>query len=283
MLALDPLSLDLFTAIANRERCPFAVVGTATAEQRLVLRSSEGNAIDVAMDVLFGKPPKMQRDVDSLQTPVPQEIPDIQLEEVVTRLLSLPTIASKMFLITIADRTVTGMVARDQCVGRYQVPVADCGVVCTSQSSRTGSSIAVGERPLIGLLNAAASARMAVAESLLNLLSSDVSRVALSCNWMADASTDSAALYAAVEAVSNVCVGLGVSVPVGKDSMSMKAQHGDSVVVAPVSLVVTAYGHVSDVTRTLTPEIGSVPDTSLVFIDLSGLHRTGGSCYAQVC
>lgn len=229
------------------------------------------------MSLLFGKPPKMSRESLSarpsfrdFKKPVQFENVDEFLVDAIDRVLQLPSVASKSFLITIGDRSVTGLVCREQMVGPWQVPVADCAVTSTSYTTLTGESLAMGERPLLALNSAAASARMAVAESLTNLMASSLAftdanksleRVCLSANWMANASADSqgAALYDAVQAIAiEICPQLGIPIPVGKDSMSMKTQWTDeknvsNTVTSPMSLVVTAYGAVNDVRKTWTP------------------------------
>ena len=293
--------VPLFESICRRERCPFAVVGEATEEERLVLVDGLfGNKpIDLPMSMLFSKPPRMHRVSNHRQLSLPSLVLNSQLpvpeffKEATDRVLRFPCVASKQFLITIGDRSVTGLVARDQMVGKWQVPVADCGVTATSYDSLTGEAMAMGERTPLAVINAAASAKMALAESLLNLVSANVdggkdalSRVRVSANWMASAAHEGegAALYDAVRAVGiELCPELGVTIPVGKDSMSMKTQWDDKSVTSPVSLIVTAYGSVKDIRRTLTPELKCLDeDTVLVFFDLaSGKSRMGGSVLAQ--
>ncbi len=302
VLAIEPADLARFEAICRRERCPFAVVGHATAEGQLVVDDPHfGNRpIEMPMNVLLGKPPKMVRDVASIAPPR-QEFTGrgIELTEAVDRVLRLPTVADKTFLITIGDRTVTGLVARDQMVGPWQVPVADAAVTLADHRGFAGEAMAVGERTPIALLDAAASARMAVAEAITNLASASVERlgdIKLSANWMAAAGHpgEDARLFQAVRAVGEeLCPALGIAIPVGKDSMSMRTvwqQDGKTATMAaPLSLIVSAFAPVTDVRRALTPEIGraqrqgAADDTVLVLVDLGrGRHRLGASALAQV-
>ncbi|KAJ3126054.1 hypothetical protein HK098_007931 [Nowakowskiella sp. JEL0407] len=290
--------LPLFEEICKRERCPFAVVGVATAEKRLTLVDSllkTSTPIDLPMSTLFGKPPKMHRIAKSVKPKFEEfKLPSgTTLKDAAFRLLRLPAVGSKSFLVTIGDRTVTGLVARDQMVGPWQTPVANVAVTYTGYEGKTGQAMALGEKTPLALVSAAASARMAVAESLTNLASAyipDIKRVRLSANWMSAASHDGegAAMYEAVKAIGmEFCPNLGITIPVGKDSMSMKSkwqENGKEIsVTAPLSLIITAYAPVEDVTLTLTPELKSVNGTELVFIDLSGGNqRMGGSCLAQV-
>ncbi|KAI8906007.1 CobB/CobQ-like glutamine amidotransferase domain-containing protein [Gorgonomyces haynaldii] len=298
VLAVDPKDFDLFSQLCKRERCPFACVGVATEEERLVLVDSlfQTKPIDLPMSVLFGKPPKMHRvakSVNPLRNPF--KVPKSEsVASVTKRLLNLPTIASKSFLITIADRTVTGLVARDQFVGPWQVPVADVSVILSSYDERdtTGQAMAMGERTPLSLLSAKASARMAVGEALTNLAAAsiqDLGSVRLSANWMSAAAHDGegARLYEAVKAVGlDLCPQLGITIPVGKDSMSMKTKWNDNQttteVTAPLSLIITGYGPVDDARLTLTPQLKK-DDSLLLFLDLAnGKQRLGGSCVAQV-
>ncbi|KAF7291162.1 hypothetical protein MIND_01259400 [Mycena indigotica] len=304
VLAIAEDKAEIFTAIATRERCPFSIVGVATQVEELVVtdRLLGQDVINLTMSTLFGKPPKMSRKVDtlvptlvsfdpSLGTPSIQE----RLILAVSRVLRLPSVASKSFLITIGDRTITGLVTRDQMVGPYQVPVADVAITRASYGFdvQVGEAMAMGERTPLALLDPAASARMAVAESLTNLAAAnvgDLSKVKLSANWMCAAGKDGegAGLYAAVRAVGvELCPALGVGIPVGKDSMSMSMkwrQDGEQrEVSAPLSLIVTAFAAVQNVGKTWTPQLQALPDTVLVFLDLaSGKRRLGGSALAQV-
>jgi len=297
VLAIKPEDMERFAAMCERERAPFAVIGEATAEQQLVLGDGhfDNSPIDMPLEVLLGKPPKMLRDVHHKPFQKTEfDTKKIDIRDAAYRLMKLPTIADKTFLITIGDRTVTGLVNRDQMVGPWQVPVADCGVTASSYDSYAGESMAMGERTPVALLDHAASARMAVGEALTNIAASrieDISRIVLSANWMAPAGHpgEDAGLYEAVKAVGmELCPALGIAIPVGKDSMSMKTvwqENGeDKSVTAPLSLIVTAFAPVTDVRKTLTPELRSdLGDTDLVLIDLGkGRNRLGGSCLTQV-
>eukprot|EP00842_Homolaphlyctis_polyrhiza_P005414 jgi/Hompol1/5874/HPOL_000124-RA len=300
VLAVAPSDLATFSAIANRERCPFAVVGIATEEQRLILKDSllGTTPIDLPMSTLFGKPPKMHRVTESITPPrIPVSLASHSFDDMTKRLLSLPTVASKSFLITIGDRCITGLVARDQMVGPWQTPVADCAVILSSYepSEYSGQAMAMGERSPAALISPAASARMSVAEAITNLAAShvpDLKTVRLSANWMSAASHpgEGAALYEAVKAVGlDLCPKLGVTIPVGKDSMSMKTKWTNpegvqQSVTAPLSLIITAYGPVEDARLTLTPQLRRINEPSLlVLLDLAhGKQRLGGSCIAQV-
>ncbi len=296
VLAILPTQLTIFSAICERERCPFAVLGEATTEQQLVLDDSHfGNKpIDIPINVLLGKPPKMLRDVRRRPMSANEfAIGNLDITDAAYRLLQLPTIADKTFLITIGDRSVTGLIARDQMVGPWQVPVADVAVTTTGFNGYTGEAMAIGERTPVALLNHAASARMAVGEALTNLAAASVeslNRVVLSANWMAPAGHpgEDAGLYEAVKAVGmELCPELGVTIPVGKDSMSMKTvwqEHGQSkAVTAPLSLIVSAFAPVDDVRRTVTPLLNTQEPSHLLLIDLGAKqNRLGGSALAQV-
>jgi phosphoribosylformylglycinamidine synthase len=297
VLAVTDENLPVFQAICERERAPFAVVGKATAEQHLTLTDRQFNnkPIDMSLDILLGKPPKMTRDVTSAQAQGDEfDVTQIDLADAADRLLRLPTIAEKTFLITIGDRSVTGMVSRDQMVGPWQVPVADCAVTAASLDSYHGEAMAIGERTPVALLNYGASARLAVAEAITNIAPThigDIKRIKLSANWMAAAGHpgEDAGLYEAVKAIGEeLCPALGLTIPVGKDSMSMKTtwqQAGDEKsVTAPLSLVISAFARVEDIRQTVTPQLRTdVGNTRIVAIDLSGgKNRLGGSCLAQV-
>ncbi|HWA78069.1 MAG TPA: phosphoribosylformylglycinamidine synthase [Polyangiaceae bacterium] len=295
VLALDPVRVDTFRAIAERERCPFAIVGEATERPELLLSDRElgQNPIDLPLSVLFGKPPKMTRRVERLRPRLqPLLTSGIELQEAAARVLRLPGVASKSFLITIGDRTVSGLVARDPMVGPHQVPVADAAVSLCDYDGYAGEAMALGERAPVALLDPAAAARLTVGEAITNLASAPVEKlsdVRLSANWMAAAGHpgEDAALYDAVKAIGlELCPELGISIPVGKDSMSMRTvwEGGKKRVVSPVSLVVTAFARVSDARRALTPELRHKTDESvLVLIDLgAGKNRLGGSALAQV-
>ncbi|KAG2230125.1 phosphoribosylformylglycinamidine synthase [Thamnidium elegans] len=306
VLAISPSKVTQFEAFCARERCPYAIVGTATAEKRLVVRDPLLNnvPIDLPMPVLFGKPPKMSRQAvtekpfrrefdTTLETYLPGQ--HNVLTEAASRVLQLPSVASKSFLITIGDRSITAMVARDQFVGPWQVPVADVAVTTSSLGLDivTGEAMAMGERTPIALLSQAASARMAVGESLTNLAAAhvgDIKDVIMSANWMcaADHAGEGAGLYDAVQAIGlDLCPKLGIAIPVGKDSMSMKmkwqADGRNNEVTAPLSLIITAFGTVVNTHNTFTPQLLNKPQTELILIDLAnGKQRLGGSAIAQV-
>jgi phosphoribosylformylglycinamidine synthase len=298
VMAVAPEALPMFRAMCERERCPFAVVGVTTAEKELVLEDGPGGERPIAMpmDVLLGKPPKMTRDVRRVVRDAPAlDLTDVTLERVAFDVLRHPTVASKRFMITIGDRTVGGLSHRDPMVGPWQVPVADCAVTLADFTGFRGEAMSLGERTPIASLDAPASGRMAVAEAITNLLAApiELSRVKLSCNWMAACSDDpkapgdDAALYDTVTAVGmELCPALGIGVPVGKDSLSMRTRWSDAgeskQVTAPVSLIVTAFATLDDVRATLTPQLQS-GDTTLVLIDLgNGQNRLAGSMLAQV-
>jgi phosphoribosylformylglycinamidine synthase len=300
VLAIAPESLASFKAFCERERCPFAVVGVATQERQLVLTDDQANAVerqlpvDMPMNVLLGKPPKMHRDVTSVMRQAELiQLTGVQLQEAALQVLSHPTVASKRFLITIGDRTVGGLTHRDQMVGPWQVPVADCAVTLADYKGFQGEAMSMGERTPLASLNAAASGRMAVAEAITNLLAApiELDRVKLSANWMAACGEpgEDAALFETVKAVGlELCPALGISIPVGKDSLSMKTQWSDQggthKITSPVSLIVTAFASLKDVRGTLTPQLNaSLDDTTLILIDLShGQHRMGGSILGQI-
>jgi phosphoribosylformylglycinamidine synthase len=295
VLAVLPERLATFRAICERERCPFAVVGEATGDGRLVVadRLLGDRPIDLPLEVLFGNAPKLTRKSERRKvTPAPFDPTSVELAEAAFRVLSLPCVAAKDFLITIGDRTVSGLIARDPMVGRYQVPVADAAVMLVDYEGFAGEAMAMGERSPVAVLDAAASARLAVGEALTNLASAPVAAledVKLSANWMAAAGLpgEDAELYAAVRAVGmELCPALGVSIPVGKDSLSMRVvwDEGRRAVSAPVSLVVTAFARAGDVRQALTPELAlDQGETELVLVDLgSGRNRLGGSALAQV-
>ncbi|WP_290871158.1 phosphoribosylformylglycinamidine synthase [Aquabacterium sp.] len=302
VLAIAPESLPVFTAMAERERCPFGVVGVTTDVCELTLsdstRPGEDKAIDMPMDVLLGKPPKMHRDVTRLARDGGQiDLTGVDLGKVALDVLRHPTVASKRFLITIGDRTVGGLNHRDQMVGPWQVPVADVAVTLADFAGFKGEAMAMGERTPLASVNAPASGRMAVAEAITNLLAAPIElpRVKLSANWMAACGEpgEDAALYDTVKAVGmELCPALGVSIPVGKDSLSMRTKWQDAgqtkQVTAPVSLIVTAFASIADVRGTLTPQLiveenGQALDTSLILIDLGeGKRRMAGSMLAQV-
>ena len=294
VMAVRAEALPLFQAMAERERCPFAIVGVATDAKQLVLEEpgSDDKPIDMPMEVLLGKPPRMQRDVKRVaRSAAPLQLDDVALEKVAFDVLRHPTVASKRFLISIGDRTVGGLDHRDQMVGPWQVPVADCAVTLADYAGFAGEAMSMGERTPLAALDAPAAGRMAVGEAITNLLAAPIElpRVKLSCNWMAacgEAGED-AALYDTVKAVGmELCPALGISVPVGKDSLSMRTRWNQDgaarQVTAPVSLIVSAFASIGDVRPTLTPQL-QAGDTTLVLIDLGqGKRRMAGSMLAQV-
>ncbi|WP_387464668.1 phosphoribosylformylglycinamidine synthase [Photorhabdus sp. RM323S] len=296
VLAVAPEQLPLFEEICRRERAPYTVIGEATEERHLLLNDEhfDNQPIDMPLDVLLGKTPKMLRNVSTLKASGENlERRDINLAEAVKRIMHLPAVAEKTFLITIGDRTVTGMVSRDQMVGPWQIPVADCAVTTASLDSYYGEAMSMGERAPIALLDFSASARMAVGEALTNIASAyvqDLKRIKLSANWMSAAGHpgEDAGLYAAVKAVGEeLCPALGLTIPVGKDSMSMKTcwndQGEEREMTSPLSLVITAFARVEDVRRTVTPELSTDDDNALLLIDLGqGKNTLGGTALAQV-
>lgn len=301
VLAIAPESLEQFRAFCERERCPFAVIGTATEQRQLVLEDTAVAAgdqkfpVDMPMEVLLGKPPKMHRDVKTVRRELaPIDLTGVPLQKAVIDVLAHPTVASKRFLITIGDRTVGGLSHRDQMVGPWQVPVADCAVTLADYRGFAGEAMSMGERTPLAAIDAPASGRMAVAEAITNLLAApiDLPRVKLSANWMAACGEpgEDADLYATVKAVGmELCPQLGISIPVGKDSLSMRTQWKDESgaarkVTSPVSLIVSAFATLADVRGTLTPQLDATEeDTTLVLVDLGrGQNRMGGSILGQV-
>ncbi len=297
VLAVAQDNLPLFKSLCERERCPFAIVGVATEDRHLTVEDShfDNKPVDMDLSVLLGKPPKMTRDVISISKQLaPFDTGNIDLNEAATRVLHLPGVADKTFLITIGDRSVTGLIARDQMVGPWQVPVSDVAVTTAGFETNAGEAFAIGERAPLALINAPASGRMAIGEAITNIaasLISDISNLKLSANWMAPAGHEGedAALFNTVKAVGmELCPALGISIPVGKDSMSMKTVWQDAsdkkTVTSPISLVVTAFANTSDARKTLTPQLRTdLGDTALILIDLgNGKNRMGGSALAQV-
>ncbi|MGL5991786.1 MAG: phosphoribosylformylglycinamidine synthase [Plesiomonas sp.] len=297
VLAVSPEQLPLFDALCQRERAPYAVIGEAIAEPHLSMYDShfDNHPIDLPMDVLLGKVPKMLRDVQSQQAEGSKLLlGTATLHDALERVLRLPAVAEKTFLVTIGDRSVTGMVARDQMVGPWQIPVANCAVTSASFDSYYGEAMSLGERTPVALLDFSASARLAVGEAITNIAATqigDIKRIKLSANWMSAAGHpgEDAGLYAAVKAIGEeLCPALGLTIPVGKDSMSMKTrwQHEgeDRAVTSPLSLVITAFARVEDVRATVTPQLRTDQGVSrLLLIDLGeGRNRTGGSALAQV-
>jgi phosphoribosylformylglycinamidine synthase len=296
VLAIRAEDLDTFKAIAERERCPFSVAGTATLEKQLEVADSHfGNKpVDMPMDVLLGKPPKMTRDVQRLRRDLPMfDSSALDLHDATYRVLRLPAVADKRFLITIGDRSVGGMTCRDQMVGPWQVPVADVAVTAMGYETYLGEAMAMGERTPLALISGPASGRMAVGEAITNLAAARIGKlgdVKLSANWMAAAghAGEDANLFDTVEAVRDLSIALGISIPVGKDSLSMKTvwkdKGQDRAVVAPLSLIVSSFAPVVDVRRTLTPQLKTDQgDTDLILIDLgNGKCRLSASALAQV-
>ena len=307
VLAIRPQSRELFDSICERERCPYAILGEATDVRELVvndpLLNTKGDQqpVDMPLQVLLGGTPKMQRSF-SRSTPTLQalNLDKVDLAEAVKDVLRHPTVASKSFLISIGDRSITGMIVRDQYVGRYQVPVADCAVtasalIAVDGKPMTGEAMSMGERTPVALINPAASARLAVAEAITNIAGANIAKlsdITLSANWMAACGEDKEdqALFEAVYAVGEaLCPALGIAIPVGKDSLSMRANWSDEQanksVVSPMSLIITAFAPVQDVTKTLTPELltsSALGETAFYRLDLSkGQFRLGGSILAQ--
>lgn len=303
VLSILEKDLDAFRAICERERCPFAVVGTATGDGHLKVRDDlfSNNPVDLPLNVLLGKPPKTTR-TDKTVAPYategnpfgkkPFNAGDIDITEAAYRVLHLPTVAAKNFLITIGDRSVGGMTHRDQMVGKYQTPVADCAVTMMGFNTYRGEAMSMGEKPTVALFDAPASGRMCVGEAITNIATvniGDIGNIKLSANWMAACGNEGEdeKLYRTVEAVSKACQALDLSIPVGKDSLSMKTvwQDGEEKksVVSPLSLIISAFAPVEDVRKTVTPELKNVEDSVLLFIDLGfGKARMGGSAFGQV-
>ncbi len=297
-IAIDPEKIEDFKALCERERCPYAILGKTT--EKLDLRVHDNHfdnyPVDMPLDVLLGKPPKMLRDVKTVR--INQKAfntSNIDINEAAFNVLRLPSVASKSFLITIGDRSITGMVTRDQMVGPWQVPVADVAVTTSSFEDYVGEAMAIGERTPVALLDAPASGRMAIAEAITNIMAApidELSGIKLSANWMAPAGHpgEDARLYETVKTVGmDICPKLGLTIPVGKDSMSMKTvwdEKGEQrAVTAPLSLIITAFSTVSDVRKTLTPQlIADSGETELLLIDLgNGKNRLGASALAQTC
>lgn len=295
VLSVDPESLELFEQLCNRERCPFAVVGEAISEKHITLNDEyfDNKPVDLPMGLLFGNTPQMHIDVKTVK--VEQQAFDtsaIKLDEAIEKVLKVPAVASKSFLITIGDRSITGMVARDQMVGPWQVPVADCAVTTATVDSQAGEAMAMGERTPVAAINAAASGRLAIAETVTNLLAADIEKLSdirLSANWMvaANQGDENQKLYETVRAVGmEFAPALGIAIPVGKDSMSMKTKWPDNgqakSVTSPLSLVISGFSPVTNARKTLTPVLVDDNDTTLLHIDLSnGAGRLGASCLAQ--
>ncbi len=295
VLAVQPDSLEAFLALCRRERCPVAVLGEATEETRLTVADGhfDNTPVDLPLELLLGKPPLTERDARSRPAPVePLVLDGVTVSDALQRVLRMPAVASKAFLITIGDRTVGGQVCRDQMVGPWQVPVADAAVTVNDYRGHAGEAMAMGERTPAALLDAPASGRMAVGEALTNLLSADIAdlgQVKLSANWMAACGHpgEDAALYRTVRAVgAELCPELGIAIPVGKDSLSMKtvweADGRRREMAAPLSLIVTAFAPVADVRRSWTPQLARDPGSPLLLVDLGGgASRLGASALAQ--
>lgn len=297
VMAVKPADLETFEAICERERCPYAVVGEATEEHHLCVADShfDNNPVDLPMSILFGKPPKMHREIERIGYDMPAfNGCQVDLAEAAERLLHLPAVASKSFLITIGDRSITGTVNRDQMVGPWQVPVANCAVTTVSYDSFCGEAMAMGERTPMALVDGPASGRMAIGEALTNIASTSIAQlsdVKLSANWMCAAGHpgEDEKLYDTVRAIGmELCPALGITVPVGKDSMSMRTaweyRGKEKSVTAPLSLIISAFAPVVDVRKTVTPQLRTAEGaTDLLLIDLGlGQNRLGASCLAQV-
>ncbi len=292
-LAIAPDRLTAFDWLARRERCPYAVIGRIAEDDQLVIDGADGaRAVDMPMNVLLGKPPRMHRDVRRAKFSLPAfDGAGLNLERCALDVLRHPTVASKGFLVTIGDRTVGGLCSRDSMVGPWQVPVADCAVTLLSFDGYAGEAMAIGERTPLAVIDAAAASRIAIGEAITNIAAADVhlQRVKISANWMAACGTEGedANLFDAVKAASDLCQALGISVPVGKDSLSMKTAwrdgEVDKTVVAPVSLIASAFAPVEDARRSLTPQLVADTETVLILVDLgAGRNRMGGSILAQV-
>jgi phosphoribosylformylglycinamidine synthase len=296
VLALAPGTIPLFAALCERERCPYAVVGEITGDGRLLVTDSLLSAapVDMPLEVLLGKVPRTTRDVQTVgKAALELSTSGSAIGESLDRLLRLPAIADKSFLVTIGDRSVGGMISRDQMVGPWQVPVADVAVTLSSYDGYGGEAMAMGERTPVAVLNAPASGRLAVGEAITNILAADIAGltdIRLSANWMAACGEpgEDADLYATVRAVAiELCASLGITIPVGKDSLSMRTAwqdaQGEHAVIAPVSLIISAFAPVRDARATLTPELDLSQSSRLLLIDLgAGKNRLGGSCWAQV-
>ena len=295
VLSILEKDLDTFRAICERERCPFAVVGTATDDGHLKVRDDlfSNNPVDLPLNVLLGKPPKTTRSDKTVRSSEKAfSASNIDITEAAYRVLRLPTVAAKNFLITIGDRSVGGMTHRDQMVGKYQTPVADCAVTMMGFNTYRGEAMSMGEKPTVALFDAPASGRMCVGEAITNIAAvniGDIGNIKLSANWMAACGNEGEdeKLYRTVEAVSQACQALDLSIPVGKDSLSMKTvwQDGEEKksVVSPLSLIISAFAPVEDVRKTVTPELKNVEDSVLLLVDLGfGKARMGGSAFGQV-
>ncbi|ASY37704.1 phosphoribosylformylglycinamidine synthase [Taylorella equigenitalis] len=296
VLAIAPESLEAFSEICARERCPFSVVGIAKDDKDLrVTDAPNDDAVSLPMDVILGSLPKVHKQVTTLEfTSVPLDYVEASIEDLALKVMRHPTVASKLFLITIGDRSVGGLTARDQMVGPWQVPVADCSVTLDDYEGYSGEAMSMGERSPLAIINPASASRMAITEAITNIASADIKRIEdikLSANWMASSGSDGqdVALYKAVEACSKFCIDLGLSIPVGKDSLSMKTKVADGgdeqLVISPVSLIVSAFANVDDVRKSLTPQLmqGKEDSSVLILIDLGeGRQRLAGSVLSHV-
>jgi len=296
VIAIKEKSINLFDEICTKERAPYAILGKATDDRHLTLEDSyfENKPIDLEMSVLFGSSPKTHKDVVTLPNAEKAfDASHISISDAINRLLALPTIASKSFLITIADRSVTGLIARDQMIGPWQVPVADCAISLSDFTGYQGEAMSIGEKTPLSLINAAAAARMTVGESLTNLMSAyieDIKHINLSANWMCASGHpgEDAKLYEAVKSIGmELCPELGLTIPVGKDSMSMKSSWDEDgknkSITAPLSLIISAFSKTPDTRLQITPLLDTEIESELLLIDLGlGKKRMGGSCLAQV-
>ncbi|MCV2503310.1 MAG: phosphoribosylformylglycinamidine synthase, partial [Neisseriaceae bacterium] len=297
VLAVLEKDLSVFENICQRESCPFAVVGVTTQDKNLKVTDElfDNHPVDLSLEVLLGKPPKtIRKDQDiSFEAKEWEGLKEISLQDALYKILNLPSVAAKNFLITIGDRTVGGLTHRDQMVGPYQVPVADCAITNMGFDTHVGEVMSMGEKSLLALIDGPASARMAIGESITNLMSAyignSLSNIKLSANWMASCGEpgEDAKLYRTVEATSEICQKLNISIPVGKDSLSMKTvweeEGQEKSVISPLSLIISAFSVTDDVRLSVTPELKKIPDSSLVLIDLSQFQsRIGMSALAQV-
>ena len=288
VLAIARGRIPEFAELCTRERAPWAQLGIATADGHLTLADARGGPppVDLPLEVVLGKAPRMVRRAERIASPgTPLDLGGATVTEALYRVLGMPTVADKSFLVTIGDRTVGGLVSRDSMIGRFQVPVADCALTTAGFETCAGEVMAIGERPPVALLDAAAASRLAIGEAITNLAGAPIGalgRIKLSCNWMAAAGHpgEDARLYAAVRAASETAVALGIAIPVGKDSMSMRTQWAGKSVVSPVTLVATAFGPVTDVRLAVTPELRG-EGRELLVVELGASHRLGGSCLAQ--
>ncbi|MDO4640977.1 MAG: phosphoribosylformylglycinamidine synthase [Neisseria sp.] len=295
VLSILPEHLEIFRNICERERCPFAVVGTATDDGHLQVRDDlfDNHPVDLPLNVLLGKPPKTTRSDSTIsQSEKPFDAGRYNLRESAYCVLSLPAVAAKNFLITIGDRSVGGLTHRDQMVGRWQTPVADCAVTLMGFNTHKGEAMSMGEKPALALFDAPASGRMCIGEAITNIAAANIGKIGnikLSANWMAACGTagEDEKLYRTVEAVSETCQQLGISIPVGKDSLSMKTvwqeNNQQKSVTSPLSLIISAFAPVQDTRKTVTPELKNIPNTTIAMIDFGfGKARMGGSALSQV-